>query len=208
MKKHILIFDFDGTIADTFQFILDLSDQLAEDFHFEKIKPQEIDKLKDNTLMETVHHLNIPLLKIPLILARARKEIHKDISQIKPIKDLADILIQIKNLGMKMGILSSNSTKNIKEFLKNHDLDLFDFISSSSKLWGKNRSLKRIIKHSSLPIKKILYVGDETRDIEAARKTGIKSIAVTWGYNSAKALKASNPDYLIHTPQQLIQLFS
>ncbi len=208
MKNHVLIFDFDGTIADTFQFILDLSEQLAKDFHFKKIKPQEIDQLKNNTLTQTIQHLNIPILKIPLILARTRKEIHKNITQIEPIKGLADVLLQIKNLDIKMGILSSNSTKNIKKFLKNHNLDLFDFINSSSKLWGKNHSLTRIIKRNRLPFKKILYVGDETRDIEAAKKIGIKSIAVTWGYNSAKALKAKKPDYLVHTPKQLIQLFS
>lgn len=206
MKKNILIFDFDGTIADTFQYILNLSDKLAEEFKFNKIHPDEVEQLKNNTLSQTIKHLKIPMLKIPLILSYARKELHKDITKIKPIKGLDSTLAQIKMQGIKMGILSSNSAKNIKEFLKYHDIEFFDFIHTSSKLWGKHRCLKRIIKKNALTNQNIFYVGDETRDIEAAKKIGIQSIAVGWGYNSVKALKISQPNHLIQNPKQLLKI--
>ena len=49
----------------------------------------------------------------------------------------------------------------------------------------------------------VFYVCDEVRDIEAARKSGIKSIAVTWGYNTKGALIKENPDFLVNSPDEL-----
>ena len=209
MKKDpILIFDFDGTIADTFHYLLRIGNRLSEEFNFNKIEPDEIKDMKDKNVLETIQHLNIPILKIPMIVAKAKKELHKEIDSVEPIKDLKEILLQIKSLGHKMGILTSNSSKNVMSFLENNELDLFDFICTTSKIWSKNWGLKTLADENNLNLCDVIYVGDETRDIKAAKKAGIRSAAVTWGYNSHKVLAAQNPDYLIHSPKELFQLFA
>jgi phosphoglycolate phosphatase len=209
MKKDpILIFDFDGTIADTFHYLLRIGNQLSEEFNFNKIEPDEIKDMKDKSVRETIQHLNIPLLKVPMIVAKAKRELHKEIESVEPIKDLKETLLQIKSLGHKMGILTSNSSKNVMSFLENNGLDFFDFICTTSKIWSKNWGLKTLMDENDLDLCDVIYVGDETRDIKAAKKAGIRSAAVTWGYNSRKALEAQNPDYLIHSPKELFQLFT
>ena len=92
-------------------------------------------------------------------------------------------------------------------FLENNQLELFDFIHTTSKIWSKNRSLKTLIHDNQLKLSEVIYIGDETRDIVAAQKAGIRCVAVTWGFNSRKALEAHRPDYLIHSPQELFRLF-
>jgi phosphoglycolate phosphatase-like HAD superfamily hydrolase len=49
-------------------------------------------------------------------------------------------------------------------------------------------------------------VGDSASDIHAAKEAGVKSIAVTWGHQSAKTLLRANPDYLVHSPTELYEL--
>lgn len=207
LKNSTLIFDFDGTIADTFHYLIRIGNRLAEEFGFSRIEPGEVDHLKDKNVRETIAHLNIPLLKIPMIVAKAKKELYKEITSVEPIDGLKDILLQLKKLGLKMGIVTSNSANNVMGFLDNNNLNFFDFVHTTSKIWSKNRSLKFLIQEYQLITSKVVYIGDETRDIIAAQKAGICSIAVTWGYNSTKALIAHQPDYLIHTPQELVQLF-
>ena len=206
-KNHVLIFDFDGTIADTFHYLVKIYNRLSEEFHFKKIENDEVADLKDKTVREIIQHLNIPLLKVPMIIAKAKKELHKEITSVKPIKKLTDILRKFRLLGIKMGILTSNSSKNVIGFLENNELDFFDFIHTTSKIWSKNHSLKTLISDHQLKLSQTIYIGDETRDIIAAQKAGIRSAAVIWGYNSRKALEAHHPDYLIHSPQELFQLF-
>ncbi len=105
MKDNpVLIFDFDGTIADTFHYLLRIGNRLSEEFDFNKIKPDEVNEMKDKSVRETIQHLNIPLLKVPMIVARAKKELHKEIASVEPIEGLKEILLQLKSLGHKMGI--------------------------------------------------------------------------------------------------------
>ena len=204
--NDVLIFDFDGTIADTLHFLIEIINRLSDEFGFKTIETSEIAKLKDKSVGEVIRHLNIPLLKVPMIAAKARKELHKEIASVKPAEGLKDMLQQLKSLGVKMGILTSNSLKNVTGFLKNNELDLFDFVHTTPKIWGKNRSLKTLIHENQLDLLQVIYVGDETRDIIAAQKAGIRSVAVTWGYNSSKALHAHHPDHVILNPQELLQL--
>jgi phosphoglycolate phosphatase-like HAD superfamily hydrolase len=62
------------------------------------------------------------------------------------------------------------------------------------------------LRKESLNPEEVVYVGDETRDIEAAKKSQIKVIAVTWGFNSKQVLAAQNPDFLIDRPEELIKV--
>ena len=140
------------------------------------------------------------------LTARAKKELHNGMSTIHPIPGMKHILAELKKLHVHMGIVSSNSIDNINKFLENHSLHIFDFIHPTSKIWSKNTSLKNLIIQKGYRLEDILYVGDEIRDIVAAKKLGIKVAAVTWGYNSAQSLKKHKPHYLIENPENLLTL--
>jgi len=206
MSKNVLIFDFDGTIADTFHSLWQIGNRLAVEFEYKQMRKDDLESLKEKSLREAIKILEVPFLKIPKILSRARAELNKEISSIQPIKDLDSVLRQLKSNNQAMGILSTNSKKNIHQFLKNHNLEVFDFVSTSSKIFGKNRSLRRIIRKRNLESENIIYVADEARDIVAAKKANVKVAAVTWGFNSKKILEKHQPDYLLKTPRDLLNL--
>ncbi len=206
MKKELLLFDFDGTIADTFHHIVQISNRLAREFSFNRIHPHEIESLKNNTVEQAIDYLRVPKLKIPQILLRARDELHGSIDDIQPIDELTIILHQLKALGYMMGIITTNSSKNVRLFLQQHDLNIFDFISSTSKVFGKSRSLKRLVRQYNFDLDQVFYIGDEIRDILAARKAGVSVVAVTWGFNSKQALIKHRPDYIAEKPRELIRI--
>ena len=205
-KIKMMIFDFDGTIADTFHHTMKITNILSDEFKFKKVHDDEIEFLKGKTIQEIIKHLNVPVLKIPNIVAKARSELLKDIEAIEPIDGLKKILPLIKHAKVQMGILTTNSRKNVEKFLKVNDMEIFDFIISTSRVWGKNHGLRKLMQEQKLKAENILYVGDETRDIEAAKKEGIKVIAVTWGYNSHAILETFSPDFIAHTPEELFNI--
>ncbi len=203
----MLIFDFDGTIADTFAHTMKITNILSDEFKFKKVHDHEIEFLKGKTIQEIIKHLNVPILQIPNIVAKARSELLKDIESIEPIEGLKQILPLIKQANVQMGILTTNSKENVEKFLKTNEMEIFDFIHSTSRVWGKNHGLKKLMQQHQFTSDDLLYVGDETRDIEAAKKAGIKVVAVTWGYNSLAILQAFSPDFIAHTPDELFNIF-
>ncbi|MBN2421059.1 HAD-IA family hydrolase, partial [Candidatus Woesearchaeota archaeon] len=102
-------------------------------------------------------------------------------------------------------IMSSNSEKTIKNILKKEKTSV-DFIISENALFGKHFIFNKIIKKFKINKTQLLYVGDELRDIDAAKKAGIKIIAVTWGYNSKSSLKRANPDFVVNDVKELEKL--
>jgi phosphoglycolate phosphatase len=205
MGDTILIFDFDGTIADTHHYIVHIANRLAPEYGYKQIDWEEVETLRDKTAKEMIEHLKVPVLKIPAILARAKRVFHEGIDEVKLIDGLHDVLHELHERGILMGIVSSNAAKNIERFLANHDLKVFDFLHSTTKIWSKHHSLEKLIKQRAFPKERVCYIGDETRDISAAHKTGVRSVSVSWGYNSAKALAAHTPDFLVETPSELLQ---
>jgi phosphoglycolate phosphatase len=204
----MLIFDFDGTLADTFQHTMRITNILSDEFKFKKVHQHEVEFLKGKTIHEIIKHLNVPVLKIPSIVTKARHELHKQIDSIQPIEGLKEILPLFKQAGLRMGILTTNSQENVEKFLAMHDLKIFDFIVSTSRVWGKNYGINKLMKQEQLSPADILYVGDETRDIEAAQKSGVRVVAVTWGYNSHNVLEKYQPDFIVHTPAELFSICS
>ena len=82
-------------------------------------------------------------------------------------------------------------------------MNFFDFIYTGKSVFGKSHMINKVIKQRMIGKNDVVYVCDEVRDLEAARKSGIKSIAVTWGYNTKNVLVKENPDFLADTPTEL-----
>jgi phosphoglycolate phosphatase-like HAD superfamily hydrolase len=207
MSVKVIIFDFDGTLADTFDALVSISNRLAIEFGYAPTTPEELPKVRNLSSREIVKQSGISVLKLPFLLRRVRESLHNEIQYLNPITDIKEALTQLINEGYFLGILTSNAEENVIPFLKKHGMQgLFSFISSETSLFRKDKSLKKLMKINNLSSEEVIYVGDETRDIEASKKINIKVIAVSWGFNSGEVLAKHNPDFLIHKPSELIEV--
>jgi len=94
--------------------------------------------------------------------------------------------------------------ENVRKFLAvNNMASLFDFVYSGRSLLGKEKVIRKVIAREQLDPGRIVYVGDETRDIEACRAAGIPVIAVSWGLNRRELLASLLPDHIADRPEEL-----
>ncbi|MEM9924191.1 MAG: HAD-IA family hydrolase [Cyanobacteria bacterium P01_D01_bin.50] len=207
MTQKVIIFDFDGTIADTVDALVTIANRLAIEFGYAQITPEELAILRNLTSREILKYSGISLLKIPFLIKKVKGELKNKICQLKPIPGIQEALVELKDNGNRLGIITSNSQENVQEFLKVNNLDsLFEFIHSGVTIFGKTTIINNVLRQKQIETNKVIYVGDETRDIEASKKAHIKVIGVTWGFNSEEALAKQNPDFLIHHPQDLLEI--
>ena len=207
MKPRLIAFDFDGTIADTLGEMQVILNEMAPDFGFRQVDPEEIPRLRQLSLKELLKELGVSKLQVPKLLTRGLRMLKSRIDRVELIEGMKETLIDLQPKVEHFGILTSNSSENVELFLKYNGLDhLFQFISSKSKLSGKSKHLKSILRTFSLEPGEMLYVGDEIRDVSACQKVDIPIAAVSWGFNAKEALEKSKPDYLFDDPQQLREL--
>ena len=201
MKKYIIL-DFDGTIADTFKLTEEIADKILERYSV-VIDDQEAKRIG---LRRTIIKSKFPKWQIPKFLADLREKLNLRINEVKLFPEMHEVLKCLAK-NYNLGILASNTEDNIKKVLQNNEiLDLFSFIYSGSSLFGKHRVLKKLYKKYRIFNEDVIYVGDEDRDIQAAKKARTKVIAVTWGYNFEELLIAERPDYLVRETKQLLEI--
>lgn len=207
MTVKVIVFDFDGTLADTLSALIRVINRLAGEFGYQPATQQEIEQLQALTSREIIRKSGISIFKIPFLLRRTKLEFTQEIETIQLFLGIPEILNKLSQKGYKLGIITSNSQNNVLKILEREkSKDVFDFIHAGNTLFGKHRAIIKFMYKEKLQPQELIYVGDETRDIEAAKKSQVKVISVSWGFNSRQALIQQNPDFIIDQPQQLLEV--
>ncbi|HOJ76879.1 MAG TPA: HAD-IA family hydrolase [Bacillota bacterium] len=205
MYKCVL-FDFDGTIADSKDVFIEAYNQMADKHNLQRIEFDQLDELRRLPLAERLKILNLPLYKVP-VLAPELYKLYKELSvKINIFDGIKELLQQLKEKGLKLAIISSNSEHNIREVLMQHRIDLIDAILCSTHIFGKAKMIKKFLKTHRLSNSEVIYVGDELRDIHSCKQAQIKVIWVEWGYDIAKVALQGAPDYVVSEPQQILSI--
>jgi phosphoglycolate phosphatase-like HAD superfamily hydrolase len=209
MIHQTLVFDFDGTIADTLGETRRIFNRIAPDYGIRQVEEHELAALRHLSLKQLLHHLGIPKRRVPALLSRGTGMLRGSIERLEMIEGMPEVIVELRRHVGRLGILTSNAPSNVELFLKSRGLrEPFDFISSTSKLTGKAKHLRAIRKTFSLRHEEMLYIGDELRDVKASQKAGIPVAAVTWGFNSRESLAAESPDYLLDHPADFLRMLA
>lgn len=205
--RKIIVFDMDGTLVETRDIVVKYLNQLSDSFDYEKLNKEDVRQLRNTRSIRFLKVLGIPLWKAPFLLKKIQQKLAAKIEQL-PLKNGMDgVLIALKKQGHTLGVATSNSKKNADLFFKKFGGRYFDFRKSGIIPFTKHKAFKKIAKKIGAKLSDIYYVGDETRDILAAKKAGISVIAVTWGFNSREILESMDPDCIAEKPEDILAFF-
>ena len=201
----LIIFDFDGTIADTIEYGIPIFNDLARKHKFRELK--DINEVRGVTLMEFIKTHKISRIKFLFYLREFLKKLNREMGNVMAYKGMENVIKQLDK-DYKLGIISANSKENIKKFLEANKLEYyFDFIYNYPLLRGKSSVFKKIMKEKRLRKEEVIYIGDEDSDIVAAKKAGIDIMAVTWGMKNKELLKEKKPIFIAEKPADILSFF-
>ncbi|WP_181702055.1 HAD hydrolase-like protein [Chthonobacter albigriseus] len=206
MSIRLAIFDFDGTLADSADWVFSTMNSVADRFGFRRVAPEEREELRGLSNREIIARLGVPMWKLPLIAAHMRKAVAADIDAIRPFPWTADLIGRIHAGGCAVGIVTSNAAENVARILGPETMARVARVEADASLYGKARKLSRMTAASGVDPASAVAIGDEVRDVEAAREAGIRAVAVTWGLASEAALARALPDAWAHSPDDLARL--
>ena len=205
MNPDCIVFDFTGTLADTAPVLVEVFNGLADKYRFRKLTEDNLNQMRGMGPLESRRLMGISCWKLPAIIVRFRSLLAARMCQVELIRpELRDILVQLHDAGCTLGIVTSNASDNVRRFTEANNIEIFDFIVTAG-FFRKAGALRRVARQRAIDSDRMVYIGDETRDIEAARAAGIASAAVTWGTTQVDVLEAHNPDYVFADPDAILK---
>lgn len=202
----VVFFDFDGTIADTYPMVIEVLRDIATEQGWPFPDEDTIESLRSMGVKEMFKTLDVPFTRLPFLFKETRSRLAERIDEVAPIPGMDDVLNKLVEQDIQRVILSSNTQDIIEGFLQSHSLPQFDGIHGYGRIFGKGRPLKKLVHEFNTDSETSVYVGDEIRDIEAAKHAGIPAVAVTWGFNTKELLTEHLPDHMTDTPKELSTL--
>lgn len=192
MKKYI-IFDFDGTLANSKHVTTKILEELAEEHHFPKVGPNQIALLQEKA--ESVEQFQ-------MIAGQFYQKFKEALPEVQLFSGISEMLLDLHNKGFRLAVISSNEESNIRTYFQSQGLDFISEIYTSSNLLGKDAMIEEFCKKHQLQRDEVIYVGDEVRDYKACQKTEIDMIFVRWGFGEEELVQAI---YYADTPADIIK---
>ncbi|MCR5454825.1 MAG: HAD-IA family hydrolase [Bacteroidales bacterium] len=196
-----IIFDFDGTLADTFELGAQLINEYADQLGY---RPIDFAVHKDKSAKQLIKMSGVRFWQIPGLLKFFRRQSVARASEVTAFQNIPDLVRHLHANGFSLGIITTNSEQTVNIFLEKYGLkELFSYIKTEISLFGKKRAIRRAKRSLKTDI---IYIGDELRDIEACRATDTEIISVSWGFNSAKILEENNPGKVAANTDEVFQM--
>jgi phosphoglycolate phosphatase len=195
-NQRLIIFDFDGTLADTFSWCISIFDEIADKFRFKRLDRNKLDALRNLEAHQLMAQHQIALWKLPFIVRSMRARMQRDIANIALFPGIEQTLRALSDKGMVLAIVSSNSHANVLRILGPENAERFTYFECGVSLFGKRSRLRRLLTVSKTSASATILIGDEIRDAQAAKKAGIPFGAVAWGYNHIDALRSHGAQHV------------
>ncbi len=206
MRARLAIFDFDGTLADTWPWFLRILDDTAVRFGFRRVDAREAQRLRGCGGREIIRALEVPWRKIPSIATYMRQRAAAEVEQLVLFPGAAAMLRAVAGAGATVAIVSSNTEETIRHVLGPELVARIAIFECGASMFGKPAKLRKALRRSGMPRADAIAIGDEERDIDAAREVGIASGAVAWGYASAELLRSSGATHVVESFDALREL--
>jgi phosphoglycolate phosphatase len=203
---RLVIFDFDGTLADSAAWTFGKLNEIGKRFGMRHVTPEEIEMLRGRSNRDVISYLGVPLWKLPGIAAEFRRRMAREAGAISLFPGIGEMLTALRAGDVRTAIVSSNAEENIRRILGLQNATLIDDYACGASLFGKARKLRAVVERSGIARAETLFIGDETRDIEAAREAGVASGAVLWGYATSNILRAFKPSRVFAAVHDVAEL--
>ena len=204
LPYSLVIFDLDGTLADSFPWFRHHVNGVADRFGFRRIADEDVESLRHAGSREILARLEVPTWKLPAIARHMRRLKGQHLADIPLFDGTEAMLRTLSEAGFRLALVSSDSEANARAQL-GELAALFSQFDCGASIFGKARKFRRVVKRAGVAPETVLAIGDEVRDIEAARAAGIACGAVRWGFASSQALQARAPDLIFERVEDIVR---
>lgn len=204
MRYQLIIFDMDGTLHDSFPWFLSVLNGVADRYGFRRTSPEEVPSLRHAGAAEILSRLQVPGWKLPMIVRHMRALKTAQLESIPLFPGVDTMLSGLSARGRMLAVVSSDSEANVRRALGPAATALISHFACGASLFGKPQKFRTVLRRAGVRPDQAIAIGDEGRDIDAARTVGLACAAVAWGYADVAALRAKAPDMVFERMEDIL----
>lgn len=204
-RTKLVLFDLDGTLAQSLEIGLDNMNLLRFFFGYPKLARHDPMLRQKSGVGFVKDVLGLNLLQFFFWMKLMKFLMSREAKKIPVYAGWKDTIQKLKS-SHKLGIVTSSGQAYTKIILQNAGLDCFDIIRADIKYHRKDRVLENLLSSERLLPQQALYIADELRDLEAAQKVKIPFVAVSWGKDDESVFAKSSfkPRGVLQQPEDLL----
>lgn len=205
MRTHLL-FDFDGTLVDSLAIGLKAMNTVGSRHGYKQIQPEELDELMKVPARDRFRRYGVSMMKLPGLAMEFYREYRESMKELALFQGVSEMLDTLSQAGYHMSILSSNHPENIESFMEKQNINCFQQIITSNRLFGKDRMIRRYMRNHKIQQNQLVYIGDELRDIEACKKAEVPIIWVSYGFDPEALAVTAEPEHMAGSPEEVARI--
>lgn len=204
-SKKVVVFDFDGTMADTASIFKEIYSDLAKKHNWRRPTDDDFETLRKGTIRDARKWAGIPLWRLPFMVHSVKKTMREDVNRVVLFPEVVKLVRDLHKEDVIIYILSRNLPETIQGVLRHYGLEDEAKVLRRKRryLGSKALTLMILLRKKRYNRSQVWMVGDEIRDIVAAKRAGVISVAVTWGLQDESILKRYHPTHLVKNVAQL-----
>jgi phosphoglycolate phosphatase len=203
----IILFDFDGVLANTLDDLLNFAREVCAQLGFPRDPtPADLDVLETMSFVDYGRQLKLPPQYIEAFVNQCLQMFNQRSHPPEIFEGMGQVIIEAAK-DNTIAIVTGNTTPTVEGFLKENNLgEHIKLVIGVEQKGSRPEKIKRALRGLGQGEEFAYMVGDAVSDIRAAREASIKSIAIGWGHQSPARLMTASPDYLVNSPQELLEL--
>ncbi len=207
-RHPVVLFDFDGTLADTIPLIVASFQHTVRSVLGEEVTETEARSWIGRTLVDIFGERNPDHAEHLAETYRTWNLANHD-RLIRAVDGLPDVLDALVAAGSRLGVVSSKSAHTVRRGLEavglRHDFAVIAGLEATTRHKPHPDPLLHAAAALSVDPSACAYAGDTVVDIRAARAAGMRSIGVAWGAGTVAELQSAGPDEVTTTVQELLR---
>lgn len=213
--KELAIFDLDGTLIDTIQDLAASCNYALEACGY----PQQPEHLFQgfvgngiNKLLERCLPTELQNVKTVAAMRIHFEEHYDKNSAVKthPYEGVVSMLKQMNQLGIQVAIASNKYQTATQELVSHFFGDIAWAVVLGQRegvaIKPDPAIVYDILEETGVTAQEAIYIGDSEVDMQTAKRAGVTSIGVSWGFRSVPELEANGACYIVNTCDEIVAL--
>lgn len=204
MKYTHIFFDVDGTIMDSEKAAVQSFVKTLSELNIPIPEKEELVKIMGSSTTETMNNLNLSDPESAVLLWQ--KNALAAFAGCKPFDDVIDTLHALRDMGYRLGIVTSRAKAEIENDLSfNSYLPLFDigvFSDEVSHIKPSPEPLLKAMEKAEVTADSCLYIGDSKCDFECASAANMDFMLALWGARNADSIPC---DIRLSSPRDIMK---